>query len=150
MTDPMQHTLEKSITWGELDALGIVFYPRYYEWMDEAAHAFFDSLGINLGTLWKGRNIQFGLVETGCRYLSPGRYFDKVCLITTVEELRAKSLTLAHRIYRMPEHELMVDGFERRICLDVSDPAAFKATHIPEDIHQILSSALKGPSSTRA
>jgi len=35
----------------------------------------------------------------------------------------------------------MVKGFEKRICLDVSDPLKFKAIDIPKDIHVILSRA---------
>jgi acyl-CoA thioesterase FadM len=35
-----QSIVERKIAWGDLDALGIVFYPRYYEWIDAAAHHF--------------------------------------------------------------------------------------------------------------
>ncbi len=29
--------LKKKVSWGDLDPLGIVFYPRYYEWIDAAS-----------------------------------------------------------------------------------------------------------------
>ena len=38
------HTVERRIMWGDLDSLGIVFYPRYYEWMDACGHLLFESL----------------------------------------------------------------------------------------------------------
>ena len=50
-----QHIEKKTIAWGDLDALGIVFYPRYYEWIDAGAHLFFDSVKINLAVLWRER-----------------------------------------------------------------------------------------------
>jgi len=30
---------------------GIVFYPRYYEWIDACGHLFFESIGLNIGKL---------------------------------------------------------------------------------------------------
>ena len=69
-----QSIVERKIFWGDLDALGIVFYPRYYEWIDAAAHHFFEEIELNPGSLWKERNILFGLVESSCRYHMPGRY----------------------------------------------------------------------------
>ncbi len=143
--------IERKIVWGDLDSLGIVFYPRYYEWMDEASHHFFDSMGLNLVKLWKEKGLIFGLIETGCKYLSPGRYGDMIHLETRLDKLEAKTLTLNHTIYRMPGKELMVEGFERRVCLDVCDPMEFKAIKIPREIQAILEGgAAKGPSSTRA
>ena len=41
-----QNVIERQIMWGDLDALGIVFYPRFYEWMDAAAHLYFAALGL--------------------------------------------------------------------------------------------------------
>ena len=134
----MKSTLEKTIMWGDLDSLGIVFYPRYYEWIDASGHHFFDSIGLNLGRLMKQRAIQFGLIETGCRYRSPGRYYDKIQIITELRSLSAKTLELAHRIIRTTDGTLLVEGFEKRICLDISNPDHFRAVAIPEDIYRIL------------
>jgi len=36
----MQNVVERKIMWGDLDSLGIVFYPRYYEWIDASGHLF--------------------------------------------------------------------------------------------------------------
>jgi len=63
----MKNTVHRKIMWGDLDSLGIVFYPRYYEWIDAAGHLFFDAIGLNLGSLMNERKIQFGLIETNCR-----------------------------------------------------------------------------------
>ena len=31
------------VRWGDTDAAGIVFYPNFYKWMDEATHEFLAS-----------------------------------------------------------------------------------------------------------
>lgn len=133
-----QNIVERTIMWGDLDSLGIVFYPRYYEWIDGCSHIFLDALGLNLGELWKERNILFGLVETSCRYSEPGKYHQAIQIITRIHQLEKKTLSLEHRIVRADEGSLMVTGFEKRICMNVADPENIRAVDIPEDIYEKL------------
>jgi len=135
------NTVERQIMWGDLDALGIVFYPRYYEWIDGAAHLFFDRIGLAMNDLWRGRNLLFGLVETRCGYRQPGRYHDKIRITTRLGELGTKTLVLHHAITRADGDTLMIEGREKRICLDVTDPLHFKAVDLPPDILQVLENA---------
>jgi YbgC/YbaW family acyl-CoA thioester hydrolase len=137
----VQSVLEREIAWGDLDALGIVFYPRYYEWIDAAGHHFFKTINLNLYELWERRSIQFGLLETSCRYLKPGRYGQKIKIKSQLEELSKKTVLLRHRIYQALQEELMAEGFEKRVCMNVADPRNFKAIDIPEDIFAILEKA---------
>ena len=37
----IENITDMHIGWGDLDPLGIMFYPRYYAWMDECGHLFF-------------------------------------------------------------------------------------------------------------
>ncbi len=139
MDREMKETVvERKIMWGDLDALGIVFYPRYYEWMDGCGHIFFEAAGLGQGDLWGERNLLFGLVETSCKYFAPGRYHQKIRILTTLEALEEKTLLLKHEIRASADDALMVRGFEKRICLDVSDPDHFQAVAIPGDIQDAL------------
>lgn len=135
------NVVERKIMWGDLDALGIVFYPRYYEWMDAAGHQFFDDLGLNLGKLWSDYNIQFGLIETACRYHQTGRYYQHIRIVTQIEILTKKTVHFSHRIYDCRDDKLMVRGIEKRICMDVSDPLKFRARDMPSEIYVILEQA---------
>jgi len=137
----MENIVERQIMWGDLDALGIVFYPRYYEWIDGCGHLFFEALGLNIGRLWKERNILFGLAETSCRYFRPGRYHQKIRICTRIEALERKTLVLQHDIRNVKGDERMVLGLEKRICMDVSHPDDLQAMHIPADLFAILDRA---------
>ena len=130
-------TLRRRVTWGDLDALGIVFYPRYYEWIDEASHIFFDKIGLNPGRLLRERGITFALAETGCRYFRPGRYHDEIEIITELKELGEKTLTLRHEI-RLSGNEVLLEGYEKRICVRRLEGTSFEAISIPEDILTLL------------
>lgn len=136
-----QHIVERKIMWGDLDPLGIVFYPRYYEWIDACGHLFFESLGLKMGDLWKERKILFSLVETSCRYRQPGRYHQKIRVVSQIDELEKKLVALKYAIRRAEDDTLMVEGFEKRVCIDVSDPEDFRAIDIPEDIYGVLKDA---------
>jgi YbgC/YbaW family acyl-CoA thioester hydrolase len=137
-----QNIVERRIMWGDLDSLGIVFYPRYYEWIDACGHLFFESLGLTINTLWEERQIQFGLIESSCRYSQPGRYHDQIKIVTQIEDLQKFTLTLKHGIYRASDESLMVTGFEKRVCMNVTDPKNIRAMAIPEDIFRVLKSAM--------
>ena len=139
-----QNVVERKIMWGDLDALGIVFYPRYYEWFDACGHLFFEKINLNIGELWSERKILFGLAETSCRYFSPARYHQSIRIVTKIGALEEKTLVLKHRIHASTDDTLMVEGYENRICLDVSDPKNFNAIAIPQDIRSVLREAKEG------
>jgi YbgC/YbaW family acyl-CoA thioester hydrolase len=130
--------------WGDLDPLGIVFYPRYYEWIDGCGHLFFEKLGLNLGTLWSERKILFGLTETSCRYVKPARYHQLIRIVTGIEKLGEKTLTLKHSLQNAADDALLAESVEHRICMDVADPKSLKAIDIPEDIYAVLKEAQEG------
>ena len=136
-----RNVVERKIMWGDLDSLGIVFYPRYYEWMDASGHLFFESIGLNMGELWRQRGILFGLVETSCRYLKPARYHQKIRILTGIDALDKKKVVLKHSILALEDDVLMTEGFEERICLDASAREEFRAVDFPDDIFKVLQKA---------
>jgi 4-hydroxybenzoyl-CoA thioesterase len=138
----MENIVNRRIMWGDLDALGIVFYPRYYEWFDSSAHQFFEAIGIPHDRLWKESGIVFGLVETQCRYLSAGRYHQQVKILTRLEHLNKKGLTLRHTICHAEDGKTMVEGMEKRICMDASNHQDLKIATIPEMVYTALEQAL--------
>jgi YbgC/YbaW family acyl-CoA thioester hydrolase len=136
------HTVDRKIMWGDLDSLGIVFYPRFYEWIDASGHLFFEAIGLSIGDMWRKRKILFGLVETSCRYQRPGRYHQEIRIATRLDALFEKTATLTHVISDRSSGAILVEGYEKRICLDVSDPDSFRAIDIPADILSVLEDAM--------
>ena len=134
--------MEKRIMWGDLDALGIVFYPRYYEWFDGSAHQFFEAIGIPHDRLWKDHGIVFGLAETQCRYLRAGRYHQRIKILTRLQNLNMRGLTLEHHIIGAEDGQSMIVGTEKRICMDAKNPLKLKVATIPEMVYQTLQKAL--------
>lgn len=136
------HVWERKIMWGDLDSLGIVFYPRYYEWMDASSHLFFEALGVPLAEMLRSRRIIFGLAATSCKYLSPVRYHETIQIRTFLREVNSKTLELSHLIFRVSDGKIIAEGRERRICLELIEGGEIKARNIPADIMEILRDAL--------
>lgn len=144
-----RHIIERKIMWGDLDALGIVFYPRYYEWIDACAHLYFESIDLRLDELWEKQQIQFGLVETSSRYNAPGRYHQTIRVVTEIEKLTTKTVTLKHTVTLASDDVLMLTANETRICMCVADPTNIRAVDIPEDIFNVLKNAM-GPTDSNS
>jgi len=137
----MENIVERRIMWGDLDAAGIVFYPRYSEWIDGCAHQFFEAIGIPHDRIWKDHRMIFGLVETQCRFKYAGRYHQHIVITTKLQELNARGMTLQHTITCKDNEKVLVVGIEKRICLDTSDPLNLKAAPIPKKIYTKLAGA---------
>jgi len=138
----MQHIIERRIMWGDLDALGIVFYPRYSEWIDGCAHQFFEAVGIPHDRLWKDHGLVLGLAETQCRFMHAGRYHQTIRILTRLQDLNPRGLSLAHVITSASDDKIMVKGIEKRLCLDATDPENLKVVSLPEVIYKKLDQAL--------
>jgi YbgC/YbaW family acyl-CoA thioester hydrolase len=135
----VEHTLSLLVRWGDVDAAGIVFYPRFFEWYDLGCEALFASLGLPWPELFPQRGIVgVPIVESGSRFTSPVRYGDTLAVRAAVAWVRAKT-------FRM-EYEISVEGwpcatgFEVRAW--VKRPATpsgpLEAGRIPEDVARRL------------
>jgi len=144
----MENIVERRIMWGDLDAAGIVFYPRYSEWIDGCAHQFFEAIGIPHDRLWKDHHMVFGLIETQCRFKNAGRYHEQITIATELQELHARGMALQHTISRKDDDTVLVMCIEKRVCLDTSDLLNLKVATIPESIYQKLERALQAHAKT--
>jgi YbgC/YbaW family acyl-CoA thioester hydrolase len=139
----IQNVIERKIMWGDLDALGIVYYPRYYEWIDACGHHFFKRLGIDVMKILEERHLIFALVETSCKYFKPGKYDQEIQIVTRMGVLNKKTFVLHHDIFCAESDQKMVEGFEKRVCMDVSDPKKYCAVDFPKDLYGALGKAGK-------
>src|SRR5690242_13675542 len=60
------------IEWGDCDPLGIVYYPRYFEFFDACTNALFEAAGFPKPLLLKKFNIAgIPLLEARAKFLAP-------------------------------------------------------------------------------
>lgn len=135
---PNESLHEIEVEWGDLDSLGIVFYPRFYAWADAAAHRMFRAAGLPLDKLLTERRLSFGLVAASADFHAPARYADKLVLHTSVAPVKGRSIRVAHRVVRATGGEPVATVRETRVCMDTSEPGRIRAREIPQDIADAL------------
>ena len=135
------HVHRVEVHFGDCDPAGIVFFPNFSRWMDEASLAFFRACGVPpWRELLKARGIVgTPLLEIHTRFLKAATYGETIEIHTTVDAWAAKTFTHRHQIRR--GNELICEGTEVRAFV-VRDPGnleRLKAIPIPEDIRALCS-----------
>ena len=125
---------ELEVQWGDLDSIGIVFYPHFFSWADEGAHALFRAAGLALDGLLRDRSLSFGLVSATADFHSPARYADALRCRSSVSKLGSRSVELTHRIVRVANQSPVATVRETRVCMDLHDPGRIRACELPANV----------------
>lgn len=126
-----------TVGWGDCDPAEIVYYPNYFRWFDDATHALFRSVGLDIGALYKQYDVVgMPLAESGARYLLPSRFGDLLQIESSVTSWARKVLVVSHTV--TSGGRTMVEGTETRIwgLRHPDDPARLKAGVIPDEIRR--------------
>ena len=127
------------VSWGDCDASGIVFYPRYYAWFDACTHALLAGVGLGHDVL-RARYGVTGtpLVQASARFRSPATYGDALVATSRVARVGRSSFTVAHRLAL--GDRVVVDGEETRVWAEDAggSPPALRAAPIPDDVRARL------------
>jgi len=138
----IEHTTTVQVRWGDVDAAGIVFYPRFFEWYDLGCEALFASLGLAWPEAFpKYSIVGVPIVESGSKFMSPARYGDVLTIRSKVAWVKTKTFRMEHEI--AVGARLCSAGFEIRAW--VGRPATpggpLHAGPIPEDVARRLRGA---------
>jgi 4-hydroxybenzoyl-CoA thioesterase len=130
------HVHPVTVRFGDCDPAGIVFFPNFLKWMDEASLAFFMAQGIPpWRVLEKTRGIVgTPLLEIQTRFVKSATYGETLEVHTTVEEWNVK--TFRHRHVLRRGGDLICEGTELRVFVqrDAEDRDRLRSIPIPEDI----------------
>ena len=125
-----------NVQFGDCDPAGIVFFPNFSRWMDEASLAFFMAQGIPpWRELVKTRGIiGTPLLEIHTRFYKPATYGETIEVHTTVEEWQAKTFRHRHVVRR--GETVLCEGTEvRAFCIrDEAQGGRIRAIPVPEDL----------------
>ena len=136
---PVEHTTLVPVRWGDVDAAGIVFYPRFFEWYDLGCETLFAALGLPWPELFPRHGIVgVPIVESGSRFVSPARYGDSLAVRAMVAWVKEKTFRMEYEI--ATGGRLCAAGFEVRAWVKrPSTPAEpLQAAPIPDDVARRL------------
>lgn len=98
----MRHdfTYRRRVEFAETDTAGVAHFAAFFQWMEEAEHALYRSVG---GTAyrWSPDGVE-GMPRTAvsCEYLRPVRYGDELDVRLVVREMTERSITYAVEFLR--------------------------------------------------
>jgi 4-hydroxybenzoyl-CoA thioesterase len=124
------------IEWGDCDAAGTVFFPRYLEYGDACTNALFSKAGLFKPAMIKSYNIiGTPLVDLRARFVVPSDFGDEVVYETAITEWGRSSFLVQHKVFR-PDGVLALEILERRVWVRrvSEDPVTFGSEPIPEEV----------------
>lgn len=131
----MSHIHRFHVYFGDTDAAGIVYYPNFYRWMDQASHELFKEKDLSPSKLQSEKNIIIPLVEAKCQFKRALFYEDEVEIHSKVIEIKNKVLKIEHRFLRGEEE--VAAGYEIRIWTSKQNDR-LRAEPVPDDVIKIL------------
>jgi acyl-CoA thioester hydrolase len=126
-----KHTFQ--VRFGDTDAFGC--HPNYYQWMDQATHEFFRSIGCSSVNMFEEKRIGIPLLETYCQFFLHANFGDTIEVISEIEKVYNKVFKINHTFYR--NGTKLAEGSELRVWTDFSHEEP-RALPIPDDIRELL------------
>ena len=134
--------LPRSLTWGDCDPAGIIYYPTYYRWMDAASWALLALAGYSAARI-RAEHVTMPLVDSSCTFLSSPTFGDECEVRSTVTKWGRSSFTVGHEIVLAGDGKVLARGSESRVwCRYEAGPGSpLRSLPIPAEVR----AALGGP-----
>ena len=132
------NTMTIEIQFGDCDPAGIVYYPNYFRFFDNAAAALISSaLGMNKRE-WLDKLGSAGIpvVDTGAQFSRPARFGDRVDIRTEVTELGRSSVTLRHTLSHGGEPAVV--AHDKRVWVVRTAEGGIRSAPIPDELRKAL------------
>ncbi|HXS17203.1 MAG TPA: thioesterase family protein [Polyangiaceae bacterium] len=128
-----------SVRFQHVDAAGVVFFARYFEYVHEAYEGFLSAVGTPLSQVLKEQSWAAPLSHVEADYFRPLRLGDELHVQLVAAEIDGSRLTLGWRLVIQPKPEVehvvaVVQSTHSFVKMD-----DFSRTAIPEPIVQAIS-----------
>ncbi len=138
----MRFKTKRKIEWGDCDSAGIVYYPNYFRWMDQAFHELALAEGFNQRRL----SSEYGLLGTplvgaGGDFTSPASYGDIMDIEAWFTKVGRSSCQLGYRL--SVDGRTIVEGYEKRV-FGKGGATGLQTVEIPADLRPGLEKYLEG------
>ncbi|MBS0541498.1 MAG: acyl-CoA thioesterase [Proteobacteria bacterium] len=136
---PLTSRHEITVEWGDCDPAGIVYYPAYFRWCDQATSRLFLAAGLKRDDVSSGQWKEgTPLVNAQCSFRRPSQHGEKLAIESHVSRFGGSSFTITH-VFRDATGAVAAEGAETRIwAKKEGDARSLKAVAIPEDVRRRL------------
>jgi 4-hydroxybenzoyl-CoA thioesterase len=132
---PLSSQHEVTVEWGDCDPAGIVYYPSYFRWFDQATYRLFLKAGLKRDDTSKGAWREgTPLVAAECAFRRASQTGEKLLIESYVAKFGTKSFVIRH-VFRDASGEIAAEGTETRIwAVKEGNAHTLKAVAIPLEV----------------
>jgi len=132
-------TMKVEIQFGDCDPAGIVYYPNYFRFFDNATAGLLSAaFGMNKRAWIAHYGIAgIPMVDTGARFLQPSRFGDLVEIRSEITELGRSSFGVRHTLLR--DGEPAIEAHEKRVWVIYGEGESIRSAPLPDDVRTRLS-----------
>lgn len=132
------HATRTEVQFGDCDPAGIVYYPTYFRYCDNATVALFASA---LGQGKRDWLAAYGaagipMVDTGARFIAPSTFGDVLDIRSEVTELGRSSFGILHTISK--GGAITVEAREKRVWVVRDASGAIRSAPLPDAVRRAL------------
>ena len=127
--------LEHRVPWRDVDLAAVVNYPRFLSYFEMAELEWVRSLGEDYLGLLEEMNIWLPRAAAHCNFRAPAHLSDLLSIEIGLDRLGQSSATVGYEIYRLPERELIVDGY---VVMTSVSRDRFEPVPLPEKLKEML------------
>ena len=136
---PLVSRYEITVEWGDCDPAGIVYYPAYFRWFDQATYRLFLAAGLKRDDVSSGQWKEgTPLVGAECAFRRPSQHGEKLSIESRVEKFGRSSFIIRH-VFRDGTGAVAAEGTETRIwARKDGDARSLTAIALPDDVKHRL------------
>ncbi|MDE0717272.1 MAG: acyl-CoA thioesterase, partial [Rhodospirillaceae bacterium] len=141
-----EYRTEIIVEWAHCDAAGIVFYPWFYTWFDQATERLFSANALSYPEMERDFGVSgMPLLETGATFRNACRLGNRLTMASHVSEWGGKTFTVRHALTHADGRPAL-EGFEKRVwVIPAPDrPAGIKAVPVPEEVAEFPAASAAG------
>ncbi|MBE0581470.1 thioesterase family protein [Devosia sp.] len=134
-------TIKVEIQFGDCDPAGIVYYPNYFRFFDNATAGLLSAAFAMHKRNWLEHYGIAGIpmVDTGARFIKPSRFGDVVDIRSEITELGRSSFSVKHTVLR--DGEVAIEAHEKRVWVVRDEQGGIRSAPLPDDVRQKLSAS---------
>jgi acyl-CoA thioester hydrolase len=131
---PFKFGARTRVGFSDTDAQGIVYYGRYFPYIDLARVEYLRMLGL-LGLEIGERGVEFVTRAGTIEYHAPAVFDDELEVFVRIARIGRTSLTYEFAVYRAQDDLLMVTGTQTLVLVDLDER---KPCEIPQELRETI------------
>jgi 4-hydroxybenzoyl-CoA thioesterase len=131
-------TTQVEIQFGDCDPAGIVYYPNYFRFFDNATAGLLSAAFAMHKRDWLAHYGIAGIpmVDTGARFIRPSSFGDVVEIGSAITELGRSSFSVQHTLLKGGEPA--IEAYEKRVWVVRDGAGGIRSAPLPDDVRKLL------------